>query len=63
MSETNQTTHPKQSHASSGSGKTTKITPELVQQVADKVYALWRRDLQIEKERAYETQPSNRWRF
>ena len=27
------------------------ITPALVRQIADKVYALWRRDLQIERER------------
>ncbi len=29
----------------------TKITPEMVRVVADKVYALWLRDLQIEHER------------
>ncbi|MCB8920863.1 MAG: hypothetical protein H6662_04695 [Ardenticatenaceae bacterium] len=29
----------------------TPIPPELVQQVADKVYKLWRKDLQIENER------------
>ena len=28
-----------------------KLTPELVRQVADRVYELWRRDLQIEQER------------
>jgi hypothetical protein len=27
------------------------ITPELVRQVADKVYALWLKELQIERER------------
>lgn len=29
----------------------TAVTPELVRQVADKVYAMWLRDLQIERER------------
>ena len=29
----------------------TKITPELVRQVADKVYALWLQDLKIMRER------------
>jgi hypothetical protein len=27
------------------------VTPELVRQVADKVYELWLRDMQIEQER------------
>jgi hypothetical protein len=31
--------------------KTNRLSPELVQKVADKVYALWLRDLQIERER------------
>jgi len=29
----------------------TTIPPELVQQVTEKVYALWRKELQIENER------------
>ncbi|MBE2198356.1 MAG: hypothetical protein IAE79_07070 [Anaerolinea sp.] len=29
----------------------TKITPELVKQVTDKVYALWLADLKIQQER------------
>jgi hypothetical protein len=28
-----------------------KLTPELVRRVADKVYALWQRDMTVERER------------
>lgn len=41
-----------------------KLTPELVQKVADKVYALWQRDLRYEQERTYRHDRavySNRW--
>lgn len=31
--------------------ETTEITPELVRQVAEKVYALWLRDLKLARER------------
>ncbi len=37
----------------------TAVTPELVRQVADKVYALWQRDVQIEQER--QRRPEPRW--
>jgi hypothetical protein len=33
------------------SAKRQALTPEMVQKVADKVYALWLRDSQIERER------------
>lgn len=36
---------------------TSKITPELVRQVAQRVYALWLRDLQLEQERRRWRQP------
>ncbi|GAB4145308.1 MAG: hypothetical protein Fur0021_02460 [Candidatus Promineifilaceae bacterium] len=39
---------------------TSKITPELVRQVAGRVYALWLRDLQIEQERRRWQRPSSR---
>ena len=39
---------------------TSKITPELVRQVAGRVYALWLRDLQLEQERRRWRQPSPR---
>ena len=38
------------------------ITPELVRQVAERVYALWLRDLQIEQERRRLRQPDSRVR-
>ncbi len=31
--------------------ETTEITPALVQEIADKVYALWLADLKVERER------------
>ena len=34
-----------------GGGSATKITPELIQKVTDKVYALLAQDLQYERER------------
>jgi hypothetical protein len=38
--------------SSSGSGaQNDDVTPELVQKVVDRVYALWLKDLQIERER------------
>ena len=45
----NQKSNHSQQHAQTV--QTTKITPELVQQVTDKVYAIWFRDLQIQNER------------
>ena len=47
---------PAQSRNQESSGQ---ITPELVQRVADKVYALWQQELRIEQER----RPRNRKRF
>ena len=54
----NETGTPSQT-GSSGTGasnnagsQTTAITPELVKQVADKVYAMLSRDLMLERERA-----------
>jgi hypothetical protein len=63
MSDTRRATSSAHVSGAQGSGKSAKVTPELIRQVADKVYALWRRDLQIEKERAWETRPSNQWRY
>lgn len=37
--------------SASANSSDTAVTPELVRQVADKVYAMWLRDLQIERER------------
>lgn len=37
---------------STSGGAASEITPELVQQVADKVYELWRQELRIARERA-----------
>jgi hypothetical protein len=39
-----------QSSPTSSKSKTA-VTPELVRQVADKVYELWQKDIQIELER------------
>ena len=41
-----------------------KLSPELVQKIAEKVYALWQRDLKYEQERTYRHERSsvrNRW--
>jgi coproporphyrinogen III oxidase-like Fe-S oxidoreductase len=63
MSDTTQSTPSDETGKVNGLGQPVVMTPELVQQVVDKVYALWRRDLQVEKERARETRPSRQWRF
>lgn len=38
-----------------------QITPQLVEAITEKVYALWRRDLQYEKERTRRKRPFKKW--
>lgn len=40
-----------------------KLNAKLIQEVTDKVYALWHRDLQIEKERVWRIRPSSKRRI
>lgn len=39
---------------------TIEVTPELVRQVARRVYAMLRRDMQLERERRLRPEPRNR---
>lgn len=63
MSENTRPTNPVQTANEPPSEAAVALTPELIQQVTDKVYALLQRDLQFENERARSTRPSARWRF
>lgn len=40
----------------------TEISAEIVRQVADRVYALWQRDLQVARERVRHTSAGRHWR-
>jgi hypothetical protein len=45
--------------SASANSSDTAVTPELVRQVADKVYAMWLRDLKIERDR--QRPSANEW--